>query len=106
MSILALVKKTFKSLKISLSLNRDLTVAYRMLKDFQQLKPGKRGGVCVYKSMSKRNNLIFLSLSLSLLGDVVIQNGATSGVGQAVIQLAKAWNLKTINVIRSRSDNR
>eukprot|EP00775_Hariotina_reticulata_P004732 gene4732-4982_t len=35
-------------------------------------------------------------------GDVVIQNGATSAVGQHVIQLAKAKGLKTINVIRDR----
>jgi len=34
-------------------------------------------------------------------GDCVIQNGANSGVGQAVIQIAKAMNLQTINVIRA-----
>ncbi|TPX67739.1 hypothetical protein SpCBS45565_g03641 [Spizellomyces sp. 'palustris'] len=48
--------------------------AYRMLRDFASLKPG----------------------------DVVIQNGGNSGVGQSVIQLAKAWNIKTVNVIRNR----
>lgn len=34
--------------------------------------------------------------------DVLIQNAATSAVGQAVIQLAKEWGLQTINVIRDR----
>ncbi|ORX43710.1 NAD(P)-binding protein [Hesseltinella vesiculosa] len=48
--------------------------AYRMLKDFVPLQPG----------------------------DYVIQNGANSAVGQSVIQLAKAWGLNTINVIRDR----
>ncbi|KAF0409965.1 NADP-binding protein [Gigaspora margarita] len=48
--------------------------AYRMLKDFAALKEG----------------------------DFVIQNGANSGVGQAVIQIAKAWNINTINIIRDR----
>jgi len=48
--------------------------AYRMLKDFVNLKKG----------------------------DVVIQNGANSAVGQSVIQIAKAWGIKTINVIRDR----
>jgi len=48
--------------------------AYRMLKDFVQLKKG----------------------------DVIIQNGANSAVGQSVIQIAKAWGIKTINVIRDR----
>jgi len=48
--------------------------AYRMLKDFVNSKKG----------------------------DVVIQNGANSAVGQAVIQIAKAWDIKTINVIRDR----
>ncbi|CAG8651965.1 9239_t:CDS:2, partial [Racocetra fulgida] len=48
--------------------------AYRMLKDFVTLKEG----------------------------DFIIQNGANSGVGQAVIQIAKAWNINTINIIRDR----
>jgi len=35
-------------------------------------------------------------------GDVIIQNAANSGVGRAVIQLAKLWGIETINVIRNR----
>ncbi|KAI8083114.1 uncharacterized protein BX664DRAFT_361378 [Halteromyces radiatus] len=50
--------------------------AYRMLKDFVKLNKG----------------------------DYVIQNGANSAVGQSVIQLAKAWGIKTINVVRNRPD--
>lgn len=50
--------------------------AYRMLKDFGNLKPG----------------------------DVVIQNSANSAVGQSVIQIAKAWNLRTVNVVRNRDN--
>lgn len=34
----------------------------------------------------------------------MIQNGANSAVGLYVIQLAKEWGLKTINVVRDRSD--
>ncbi|KAI8975074.1 hypothetical protein BDF20DRAFT_876804 [Mycotypha africana] len=64
--------------KISLIQKATITVnpctAYRMLKDFVDLKPG----------------------------DYVIQNAANSAVGQAVIQIAKAWNLRTINVVRNR----
>ena len=37
-------------------------------------------------------------------GDVVVQNGATSSVGQAVIQLARARGLRTVNVVRERPD--
>ncbi|XP_013876699.1 enoyl-[acyl-carrier-protein] reductase, mitochondrial [Austrofundulus limnaeus] len=37
-------------------------------------------------------------------GDSVIQNAANSGVGQAVIQIAAARGINTINVIRDRSD--
>ncbi|KAH0631263.1 hypothetical protein JD844_005525 [Phrynosoma platyrhinos] len=48
--------------------------AYRMLSDFEILKPG----------------------------DSVIQNAANSGVGQAVIQIAAAKGIKTINVVRDR----
>ncbi|XP_075294147.1 enoyl-[acyl-carrier-protein] reductase, mitochondrial isoform X1 [Opisthocomus hoazin] len=50
--------------------------AYRMLADFEALAPG----------------------------DSVIQNAANSGVGQAVIQIAKASGIKTINVVRDRPD--
>ncbi|GBN63011.1 Enoyl-[acyl-carrier-protein] reductase, mitochondrial [Araneus ventricosus] len=48
--------------------------AYRMLKDFEDLKEGS----------------------------TVIQNGANSAVGQAVIQIAKHFKINTINVIRDR----
>ncbi|XP_058160733.1 enoyl-[acyl-carrier-protein] reductase, mitochondrial isoform X2 [Dasypus novemcinctus] len=50
--------------------------AYRMLMDFEQLRPG----------------------------DSVIQNASNSGVGQAVIQIAAALSLRTINVVRDRPD--
>ncbi|NXL95431.1 MECR protein, partial [Alectura lathami] len=48
--------------------------ALRMLSDFESLAPG----------------------------DSVIQNAANSGVGQAVIQIARATGLRTINVVRDR----
>lgn len=37
-------------------------------------------------------------------GSSVIQNGATSAVGQAVIQIAAALGLTTINIIRDRAN--
>ncbi|KAK2518519.1 Mecr [Columba guinea] len=43
-------------------------------------------------------------LAVNNLGDSVIQNAANSGVGQAVIQIAKASGIKTINVVRDRAD--
>ncbi|KAI4890569.1 hypothetical protein NFI96_019400 [Prochilodus magdalenae] len=49
--------------------------AYRMLHDFQALTPGS----------------------------TVIQNGANSAVGQAVIQIAAAMGIRTINIIRDRT---
>ncbi|GIZ37366.1 hypothetical protein CKM354_000081600 [Cercospora kikuchii] len=48
--------------------------AYRMLKDFGDMKEG----------------------------DWFMQNGANSGVGRAAIQLAKLWGYKSINVVRKR----
>ncbi|XP_027005800.1 enoyl-[acyl-carrier-protein] reductase, mitochondrial isoform X3 [Tachysurus fulvidraco] len=50
--------------------------AFRMLSDFESLMPG----------------------------DTVIQNAANSGVGQAVIQIAAAKGVHTINVVRDRPD--
>ncbi|KAJ3645442.1 hypothetical protein Zmor_023098 [Zophobas morio] len=49
--------------------------AYRMLRDFVDLKPG----------------------------DTVIQNGANSACGQNVIQICRAWGLRSVNVIRDRA---
>jgi mitochondrial enoyl-[acyl-carrier protein] reductase / trans-2-enoyl-CoA reductase len=51
--------------------------AYRMLRDFKQLKPG----------------------------DVVIQNAANSMVGMAVVQMAREMGLRTINVVRADRPN-
>ncbi|KAK3118173.1 hypothetical protein QOZ80_9BG0695310 [Eleusine coracana subsp. coracana] len=48
--------------------------ALRMLQDFVQLKPG----------------------------DAIVQNGATSIVGRCVVQLAKVYGIRTINIIRDR----
>ncbi|XP_054268559.1 enoyl-[acyl-carrier-protein] reductase, mitochondrial-like isoform X1 [Macrosteles quadrilineatus] len=50
--------------------------AYRMLKDFATLRPG----------------------------DIVLQNGGNSAVGQNVIQLARAWGLTSVSVVRDRPD--
>lgn len=50
--------------------------AYRLLKDFVQVKAG----------------------------DTVIQNGANSAVGQAVHQLCKAWNISSVGVVRDRPE--
>lgn len=37
-------------------------------------------------------------------GDWIIQDGGNSNVGRAVIQLARHWGYKTINVVRDRKD--
>jgi trans-2-enoyl-CoA reductase len=50
------------------------TTAYRMLKDFVDLKPG----------------------------EWFVQNGANSGVGRAAIQMGRIWGLKSLNIIRDR----
>lgn len=50
--------------------------AYRMLLDFVTLEPG----------------------------DWLVQNGSNSGVGQAVIQIAKTMGVKTVNIVRDRED--
>lgn len=35
-------------------------------------------------------------------GDVILQNGANSGVGQSVIQLAASWRIISVNIVRDR----
>jgi len=56
------------------SISVNPATAYRLINDFAKLKEG----------------------------DVIIQNGANSMVGFSVIQLAKARNIKTVNIIRPR----
>ncbi|KAJ2742235.1 hypothetical protein GGI20_004627 [Coemansia sp. BCRC 34301] len=58
------------------SLRVNASTAYRMLRDFVALREG----------------------------DCVIQNAANSGVGRAVIQLAHAQGIRTINVVRDRPE--
>ncbi|XP_046841044.1 enoyl-[acyl-carrier-protein] reductase, mitochondrial-like isoform X1 [Xenia sp. Carnegie-2017] len=64
------------SMKDAAMLSINPCTAYRMLKDFQPLQEG----------------------------DVVLQNGANSGVGLSVIQLAAAWGLVSLNVVRDREN--
>lgn len=35
-------------------------------------------------------------------GETVVQNGSTSAVGHAVVAIAKAWGLRSVNIIRDR----
>lgn len=68
--------KVPKSLDIAAaaSLTVNPCTAYRMLKDFVELEKG----------------------------DTVLQNGANSAVGQNVIQLCRAWGLRSVNIVRNR----
>lgn len=50
--------------------------AFRMLQDFVRLQPG----------------------------DTVLQNGANSGVGQAIFQLCKLWGINCVGVVRDRPE--
>jgi len=50
--------------------------AYRLLHDFEKLKPG----------------------------DTVVQNGGNSAVGQAVIQLCREFGYKCVSLVRQRDD--
>nr|CAH7755731.1 unnamed protein product [Callosobruchus chinensis] len=50
--------------------------AYRMLRDYITLKPG----------------------------DTVIQNGGNSACGQNVIQICRAWGIRTVNIVRNRQN--
>ena len=64
------------SVKDAATLSVNPATAYRMLVDFEKLEEG----------------------------DYIIQNGANSAVGQAIIQLSKHMKFKTINIVRERED--
>jgi mitochondrial enoyl-[acyl-carrier protein] reductase / trans-2-enoyl-CoA reductase len=69
-------KWTKLPLEVLATINVNPPTAYRLLKDFRQLRDG----------------------------DLVVQNGANSAVGRLVIQMASIMGAKTINVIRDRVD--
>lgn len=58
------------------SVIRSICTAFRLLEDFETLQAG----------------------------DSIIQNGANSSVGQAVIQMCKVLRISTVNLIRERED--
>ena len=72
-SDLQVVPKTL-SLEVAANLLVNPPTAYRLLRDFASLRPG----------------------------DVIVQNGANSAVGRYVIQMAKLWGIRTVNVVRDR----
>lgn len=78
--------------------------AYRMLHDFQTLTPGMKTHLWFRISTLQKEQEAFSDLlrSVCCVGCTVIQNAANSAVGQAVIQIAAALGLKTINIIRDR----
>ena len=72
--------------------------ALRMLEDFITLNPGTGISlVVVFFSF-----MCLVPNSLVCIGDAIVQNGATSIVGQCIIQLAQYRGVHSINVIRDR----
>ncbi len=72
--------------------------ALRLLDDFVPLQKGETTNIHRYSS----SFIVLILGKKKKKGDVIIQNGANSMVGQSVIQLAKERGIITINVIRQR----
>ncbi|GAA5824135.1 hypothetical protein JCM11251_001536 [Rhodosporidiobolus azoricus] len=82
-SVIPLPPAAHLTLRQSATLAINPPTAWRMLSDFVPLNPEEGG-----KDSGKKQ--------------WVIQNGANSAVGTAVIQLAKEWGVGTINLVRNR----
>ncbi|GAA5897531.1 hypothetical protein JCM6882_003509 [Rhodosporidiobolus microsporus] len=83
-SLIPLPAETHLTLRQAATLAINPPTAWRMLSDFVPLNPEEGGE----KGSGKKQ--------------WVIQNGANSAVGTAVIQLAKEWGVGTINLVRDR----
>jgi trans-2-enoyl-CoA reductase len=81
--------------------------AWRMLHDFVELKPGNWPWLCTPSpspfAPTNQHTTTHVCLALRT-GDIVLQNAGTSAVAQAVAQLSKHLQLRTITVVRSRAD--
>jgi mitochondrial enoyl-[acyl-carrier protein] reductase / trans-2-enoyl-CoA reductase len=64
-----------------------------------KISPVSAATISVNPFTADRMMLDFIQLKE---GDWVVQNGANSGVGQNVIQLARIRGFKTVNIIRDR----
>ncbi|KAI9598744.1 hypothetical protein BDF19DRAFT_431305 [Syncephalis fuscata] len=69
--------------------------------DMEQVEKIPHEGITPLQAATLSVNPYFVNLQP---GEVVLQNGANSAVGQAVIQIARAWGLRTMNVVRDRPD--
>lgn len=69
------------------------------IKNREGLKPEQLGTVSVNPCTAYRMLKDFVDLKE---GQWFIQNGANSGVGRAAIQLGKLWGYKSINIVRKR----
>ncbi|GAA5943728.1 enoyl-[acyl-carrier-protein] reductase [Sporobolomyces koalae] len=95
-SLIPLPKEHSLTHRQSATLAINPPTAYRMLTDFVPLNPREQpmathGERKDGKQEKKKKQW-------------VIQNGANSAVGQAVIQIAKEWGIGTINLVRDRPD--
>ncbi|EME88552.1 uncharacterized protein MYCFIDRAFT_46226 [Pseudocercospora fijiensis CIRAD86] len=70
-----------------------------VIKDKEGLKPEQVGTVSVNPCTAYRMLKDFVDLKE---GDWFLQNGANSGVGRAAIQLGRLWGYKSLNVVRKR----
>eukprot|EP01090_Pellita_catalonica_P020370 TRINITY_DN7257_c0_g1_i1.p1 TRINITY_DN7257_c0_g1~~TRINITY_DN7257_c0_g1_i1.p1 ORF type:complete len:389 (+),score=54.42 TRINITY_DN7257_c0_g1_i1:1033-2199(+) len=77
--------------------------AEQVLKVPQDIKPEYAATIAVNPTTAVRLLEDFVELKE---GDVIIQNGGSSAVGQAVMQLANLRGIKTISTIRARDVNK
>jgi trans-2-enoyl-CoA reductase len=88
------------SLPLAATLAVNPHTALRLLDDFATLQPGKAARRS--QLADRRADELTPLAPRSRPGDTVVQNGAGSGVGRAVIQLAAARGVRTVNIVRDR----
>ncbi|RLN73909.1 hypothetical protein BBJ28_00013377, partial [Nothophytophthora sp. Chile5] len=81
--------------------NKAVAASAEVMKISPKIKVEDAATLAVNPATAYRLLADFATLSK---GDVVIQNGANSAVGQAVIQLAALRGIKTVNIIRDDGD--
>ncbi|KAI6221583.1 PKS-ER domain-containing protein [Aphelenchoides besseyi] len=90
---------------LMLDTDKGIWVEYQVVDEKSLYKFDKRVDLITKSTFTANPATVWMMLKcyVNLVpNDYVIQNAANSGIGRSTIEIAKAWGIKTINIVRDR----